>query len=128
VAKLIQIIGFIFFVFTVKAQTKTDTMTNFVLVIHGGAGTILKKNMTPEKEKAYREKLTEALQTGYDILKNGGTSEDAVQATIMVMEDSPLFNAGKGSVYTNKETNEMDAAFMDGKNVKSRRCGLCSNH
>ena len=89
-------------------------MTNFVLVIHGGAGTILKKNMTPEKEKAYRDKLTEALQTGYDILKNGGTSEDAVQATIMVMEDSPLFNAGKGSVYTNNETNEMDAAIMDG--------------
>lgn len=118
-AKLIQIIGFIFFVFTVKAQTKTDTMTNFVLVIHGGAGTILKKNMTPEKEKAYREKLTEALQTGYDILKNGGTSEDAVQATIMVMEDSPLFNAGKGSVYTNKETNEMDAAFMDGKTLRA---------
>lgn len=118
-AKLIQIIGFIFFVFTVKSQTKTDTMANFVLVIHGGAGTILKKNMTPEKEKAYRDKLTEALQTGYDILKNGGTSEDAVQATIMVMEDSPLFNAGKGSVYTNNETNEMDAAIMDGKTLKA---------
>lgn len=94
-------------------------MANFVLVIHGGAGTILKKNMTPEKEKAYRDKLTEALQTGYDILKNGGTSEDAVQATIMVMEDSPLFNAGKGSVYTNNETNEMDAAIMDGKTLKA---------
>lgn len=94
-------------------------MTNFVLVIHGGAGTILKKNMTPEKEEAYKAKLTEALQTGYDILKSGGTSEDAVVAAIMVMEDSPLFNAGKGSVYTSKETNEMDAAIMDGKTLKA---------
>jgi L-asparaginase / beta-aspartyl-peptidase len=101
------------------SQIINDTMKNFVLVIHGGAGTILKKNMTPEKEAAYREKLTEALQTGHDVLKNGGTSEDAVQAAIMVMEDSPLFNAGKGSVYTNKETNEMDAAFMDGKTLKA---------
>lgn len=94
-------------------------MENFVLVIHGGAGTILKKNMTPEKEAAYREKLRESLQAGHDVLKNGGTSEDAVQAAIMIMEDSPLFNAGKGSVYTNKETNEMDAAFMDGKTGKA---------
>lgn len=105
---------------TVTAQKKEQKMENhFVLVIHGGAGTILKKNMTPEKEEAYRQKLTEALQKGYDTLKNGGTSLEAVQLAIMVMEDSPLFNAGKGSVYTNEETVEMDAAVMDGKTGKA---------
>lgn len=89
----------------------------FGLVIHGGAGTILKKNMTPEKEKAYTEKLTEALDKGYSVLENGGTSLDAVIATINVMEDSPLFNAGKGAVLTEKGEAELDAAIMDGKNL-----------
>lgn len=90
-----------------------------VLVIHGGAGTILKKNMTSEKEKAYREKLTEALKAGYAILKTGGSSIDAVEAAIVVMEDSPLFNAGKGSVFNSDGKNEMDAAIMDGRNLKA---------
>lgn len=90
---------------------------NYVMVIHGGAGTILKKNMTPEKEKAYKEKLTEALQAGYDLLKAGKSSLDAVEATVRVMEDSPLFNAGKGAVFTNEGRNELDAAIMDGKTL-----------
>ena len=90
---------------------------NYVMVIHGGAGTILKKNMTPEKEKAYKEKLTEALQTGYDLLKAGKSSLDAVEAAVRVMEDSPLFNAGKGAVFTNDGRNELDAAIMDGKTL-----------
>ncbi|HEY1007923.1 MAG TPA: isoaspartyl peptidase/L-asparaginase [Sphingobacteriaceae bacterium] len=88
---------------------------NYVMVIHGGAGTILKKNMTPEKERAYKEKLTEALQAGYDLLKSGKSSLDAVEATVRVMEDSPLFNAGKGAVFTNEGRNELDAAIMDGR-------------
>jgi len=91
----------------------------FALVIHGGAGTILKKNMTAEREAAYRAKLDEALQTGYKILNTGGTAMDAVEATIHVMEDSPLFNAGKGAVFTNAGTNEMDASIMDGSNLKA---------
>lgn len=86
-----------------------------VLVIHGGAGTILKKNMTPEKEAAYEEKLREALQAGFAVLDSGGTSVRAVQAAINIMEDSPLFNAGKGAVYTNDETQEMDASIMRGE-------------
>lgn len=90
-----------------------------VLVIHGGAGTILKKNMTPEKELAYQQKLTEALQAGYEKIKSGGTSIEAVQSAINVMEDSPLFNAGKGSVYTHEETQEMDASIMDGATKKA---------
>lgn len=95
-----------------KAAAQTDS--NVVLVIHGGAGTILKKNMTPEKEAAYRAKLTEALQAGFAVIHNQGTSTEAVAAAINVMEDSPLFNAGKGAVYTNNETQEMDASIMRG--------------
>ena len=91
----------------------------FAIVIHGGAGTILKENMTPETEATYKLKLEEAIRVGYEILKNGGSSLDAVQKTINVMEDSPLFNAGKGAVFTNAETNEMDASIMDGKTLKA---------
>ena len=86
--------------------------SKIILVIHGGAGTILKKNMTPEKEKAYHAKLEEVLLAGYNQLKSGKTSTEAVKAAINIMEDSPLFNAGKGAVYTNKETQEMDASIM----------------
>ena len=100
------------------AQTQPD-YSKITLVIHGGAGTITRQNMTPEKEKAYREKLNEALQAGYEVLKKGGTSLDAVVATVKVMEDSPLFNAGKGAVFTNEGKNEMDAAIMDGKTLKA---------
>ncbi|WP_367868161.1 isoaspartyl peptidase/L-asparaginase family protein [Pedobacter sp. WC2423] len=89
----------------------------YVMVIHGGAGTITRKNMTPEKEAAYIAALTKALQTGYDVLKSGKTSLDAVEATIHIMEDSPLFNAGKGAVFTHDGKNEMDAAIMDGKTM-----------
>lgn len=101
----------------VSAQTKP--MENFALVIHGGAGTILKENMTPELEQQYKEVLNKALKDGYDILERGGTSMDAVVAAIKVMEDSPLFNAGKGAVFANDGTNSMDASIMDGKTIKA---------
>src|SRR5687767_1972724 len=90
---------------------------NFAMVIHGGAGTILKQNMTAEAEKAYIDTLTIALRTGYAILARGGTSLEAVEATIKVMEDSPLFNAGKGAVFTADGTNELDASIMDGRTL-----------
>jgi len=92
---------------------------DFAIVIHGGAGTILKKNMTDEREKEYRAKLEEAVKTGYDILKNGGSSLDAVTKTINVMENSPLFNAGKGAVFTHEGKNELDASIMDGKTLNA---------
>ena len=91
----------------------------FAIIIHGGAGTILKENMSEEKEAAYRAALEEAIRTGYNVLKNGGSSIDAVQKTINVMEDSPLFNAGKGAVLTNAETTELDASIMDGKTLNA---------
>ena len=92
---------------------------DFAIVIHGGAGTILKKNMTPEKETAYKAVLKEAIKSGHTILKNGGTSLDAITKTINVMEDSPLFNAGKGAVFTNEGTNELDASIMDGETLNA---------
>lgn len=88
----------------------------YVLVIHGGAGTITKENMTPEKEKAYKDKLTEALKAGYAEIQKGKTSVHAVQSAIVVMENSPLFNAGKGAVFTHEGRNELDASVMYGKN------------
>jgi len=92
---------------------------DFAIIIHGGAGTILKKNMTKEREAAYKEKLAAAIKVGHTILKNGGTSLEAVLKTIQVMEASPLFNAGKGAVFTNAGTNELDASFMDGKTLNA---------
>jgi beta-aspartyl-peptidase (threonine type) len=91
----------------------------YLLVIHGGAGTILKSEMTPEKEKAYQEGLNEALKVGNAILQKGGTALDAVEAVVRVLEDNPLFNAGKGAVFTNEGKNELDAAIMDGKTLKA---------
>jgi L-asparaginase / beta-aspartyl-peptidase len=94
-----------------------STEKTFALVIHGGAGTILKQNMSPEKEKAYMDALDFALQTGYKILSDGGSSIDAVEATIKTMEDSPLFNAGKGAVFNAEGKNELDASIMEGKTL-----------
>jgi beta-aspartyl-peptidase (threonine type) len=86
-----------------------------MLVVHGGAGTISPKTITPEIEAQYRAGLENAMKAGYAVLAAGGTSTDAVVATIKVFEDDPLFNAGKGAVFTNEGKNELDAAIMDGK-------------
>lgn len=84
-------------------------------IIHGGAGVITKGSLTPEKEKEFRDKLTEAVLAGYKALQAGKTSLDAVEIAIKILEDSPLFNAGKGAVFTNDGKNELDASIMDGK-------------
>ena len=90
-----------------------------MLVMHGGAGTITRQSMTPETEKQYRETLEQALRTGHVILAKGGSSLDAVEASIRILEDSPLFNAGKGAVFTHEGRNEMDASIMDGRTMKA---------
>jgi beta-aspartyl-peptidase (threonine type) len=95
-------------------EDQISTIGPLTLIIHGGAGTILRQNMTTELENEYRDKLKEALNAGYAILDAGGSSRDAVIASIIIMEDSPLFNAGKGAVFTSEGKNEMDAAVMDG--------------
>ena len=96
-----------------------ETHPKFALVIHGGAGSVTRENMSPEKEVLYRTTMEDVLQIGYAILKNGGTSMDAVESTIRIMEDSPLFNAGKGAVFTSVGTNELDASIMDGSNLQA---------
>lgn len=90
-----------------------------VLVIQGGAGAISHGQMTTEKEKQYQEKLQEALLAGFRLLEMGESSLDAVEASIRILEDSPLFNAGKGAVFTAEGTNELDASIMDGGNLKA---------
>ncbi len=91
-----------------------STSENAILVIHGGAGTILKENMTDSLEMAYTNKLKEALLVGQKVLNEGGSSVEAVAQTIEVLENSPLFNAGKGAVFTNEGENELDASIMNG--------------
>lgn len=92
-------------------------MQQFSMVIHGGAGTILKEDMTPELEQAYIQGLEEALAAGYAVLEQGGTAVNAIKAAVVVLEDNLLFNAGRGSVFTKKGVQEMDAAIMDGRNL-----------
>jgi len=102
-----------------EKNIENDSIQNFGIVIHGGAGTILKENMSDSLEQAYEQKLEEAIRTGHEILANGGTAMEAVQRTINVMEDSPLFNSAKGAVFTNEGKNELDASIMDGKTLNA---------
>ena len=92
---------------------------DFAIVVHGGAGTILKKNVSDEMELAYKLKLEEAINAGYNILEKNGSSKDAVEETIKILENSELFNAGKGSVLSNKGVVEMDASIMNGQNLNA---------
>ncbi|MEP6677254.1 MAG: isoaspartyl peptidase/L-asparaginase [Ferruginibacter sp.] len=94
-------------------------MQPFSIAIHGGAGTILKEDMTTALEDAYQAGLQEALNAGYAVLEEGGSSVNAVKAAIVILEDNMLFNAGRGSVFTKKGVQEMDAAIMDGATLKA---------
>ena len=100
---------------------------NFCIAVHGGAGTILRSLMTPEKEALYIKGLQEAIDAGNKILISGGSSVDAVEAAVMALENFPLFNAGKGAVFTNKGTHEMDASIMDGKTLEAGAVSGISN-
>lgn len=99
----------------VAAAQETNAPPSAVLVIHGGAGSITRENMSADREAAYREKLEEALRAGHDVLEAGQSSLDAVIAAITVMEESPLFNSGRGAVLTSAGSVELDASIMDGK-------------
>ena len=94
-------------------------MQKFTIVIHGGAGTILKEDMTPELEMAYMNGLQAAVDAGFAVLIEGETATSAVKASLMILEDNILFNAGRGSVFTKKGVQEMDAAIMDGKDLSA---------
>ncbi len=99
-------------------------MQKIAIAIHGGAGTLLKGQMTTEKEDQYRAALKKALDAGYQLLEAGGTAVDAVEESVKILEDSPLFNAGKGSVFTADGTHEMDAAIMEGKTLNAGAVSL----
>ena len=102
-------------------------MSTYTLVIHGGAGTIRKQDMTDEKEVAYRKALDNALEAGYLLLENGGTAVEAVLAATMSLENNILFNAGKGSVFAKDGSQEMDASIMDGKNLMAGAVSAVKN-
>ncbi|MFK8103358.1 MAG: isoaspartyl peptidase/L-asparaginase family protein [Saprospiraceae bacterium] len=116
---------------TITACNNIETSVSFneeekvayALVIHGGAGTILKENMTPEQEAAYLKTLNDALDIGEEMLKNGSSSLDAIEKVILFMENSPLFNAGKGAVFNHAGKNELDASIMDGKTQNAGAVG-----
>ena len=97
------------------------------IAVHGGAGTMPKRLMTPEIEKACHNALQNALQAGYELMKNGGSAVDAVEAAVMVLENFELFNAGKGAVFTHEGKHEMDASIMDGKTKRSGAVAAVNN-
>jgi beta-aspartyl-peptidase (threonine type) len=101
-------------------------MSTFSIAIHGGAGTLVKGMMTSELEAKYRADLKNALDQGYALLESGGTAVDAVEKAVQVLEDSPLFNAGKGAVFTATGSHEMDASIMDGKTLNAGGVSLIS--
>ena len=92
-------------------------MNTYTIAIHGGAGTILQQDMTPQLEEAYLQGLEAALNAGFAVLEEGGVAINAVKAALVILEDNMLFNAGRGSVFTKKGVQEMDAAIMDGSNL-----------
>lgn len=100
-------------------QLQSPQTPKLGFMIHGGAGVIRRGDLSPEREKEYRAKLEEAVLAGYKALQNGKSGLDAIQTAINLMEDSPLFNAGKGAVFTADGKNELDAAIMEGKTLKA---------
>jgi len=117
-----------------EKSTETNTETSieqvapdYAIVIHGGAGTIERKNMSPEQDSSYRAALNDALDIGENILKSGGSALDAVEFTIHSMENSPLFNSGKGAVFTHDGRNELDASIMNGINRMAGAVGGVTN-
>jgi beta-aspartyl-peptidase (threonine type) len=102
-------------------------MNKYSIAIHGGAGTILKSTMTPEKEQAYTQALQDAIDAGESVLKTGGAALDAVELAIASLENNPLFNAGKGAVFTHTGKHEMDASIMSGVDLRAGAVAGVSN-
>ena len=125
--QLILFCGILVLGSALQVQAAEKEKPQITLVIHGGAGTILREQMTPEKEKAYREALQSALQSGFAVLQKNGAALDAVQTAIRILEDSPLFNAGKGSVFNSEGKIEMDASIMDGSTLKAGAVAAVTN-
>src|SRR5687767_14679764 len=103
-----------------SSAAEPDWKLSWALALHGGAGVIERGSLTPERERAYRAAMLTALDAGAAVLRRGGSSLDAVEATLRLLEDDPLFNAGRGAVFTAEGRNELDASIMDGA---TRRAG-----
>ena len=113
---------------TEKTESKIPSeVPTYAMVIHGGAGVIQKENMSDQKEQAYRQSLSNALEIGEDILKSGGSSLEAVEKVIMFLENDSLYNAGKGAVFTSEEKNELDASVMRGSDLQAGAVGGITN-
>lgn len=108
------------FVMTAAAEA---AQPKWAIVVHGGAGVIERKDLTPEQDAAYRAAMAKVTDAGADVLKRGGSALDAIEATIHLLEDDPLFNAGRGAVFTAEGKNELDAAIMDGATLKAGAVG-----
>lgn len=108
---------------TGRNNKNTNIRAKYAIAIHGGAGTLLKKNMTPEKEQAYTQALESALSLGEKLLKDGKNGLDVIESVIIQLENNPLFNAGKGAVLTNEGKNELDASIMEGANQNAGAVG-----
>ncbi len=113
---IIKIILIPFLSLLVGIVESNDDVNNFGLIVHGGAGSF--SGLDEETLNSYKAGINQALEAGYEVLEKGGTSLDAVTSAVVILEDLPLFNAGKGSVYTEIETQEMDSSIMDGKSGK----------
>jgi beta-aspartyl-peptidase (threonine type) len=103
----------------VQSASAQTAKPRWALVVHGGAGVIDRKDLKPEQEKAYRDALAKVAETGAAVLRGGGTSLDAIEAAIHLLEDNPLFNAGRGAVFTAEGRNELDASIMEGRELKA---------
>ncbi len=103
--------------------SENDSQGNYGLVVHGGAGSINKETMPEEIALKYKTKLSEAVNHGYDMLENGAAAVDVVVEVINILEDSPLFNAGRGAVFTSEGTNELDASIMNGADLNAGAVG-----
>jgi L-asparaginase / beta-aspartyl-peptidase len=110
-----------------KTKDQKPFMNKIALAIHGGAGTILQSQMTPALENEYRNGLQNALQKGWEVLQKNGSALDAVEVAVVELENFPLFNAGRGSVFTHEGKNEMDAAIMDGANLQAGAVAFIKN-
>ncbi len=125
---LLFIISLLFFSCKPKINKRTTQKSiPFAIVIHGGAGNITPNNFSKKHQKEYQLVLNKALDKGYEILNNGGKAVDAVQQTIAILENSPLFNAGKGAVFNSDGKNSFDASIMDGKSLDAGACAGVTN-
>jgi beta-aspartyl-peptidase (threonine type) len=116
---LVALLSVIFLSVLMPQPAAAADKPKWALVVHGGAGVIERKDLSPEQEKAYREAMGRVARVGADVLKTGGTALDAIEAVIHVLEDDPLFNAGRGAVFTAEGRNELDSSIMDGKTLKA---------